>query len=399
VISSVTVAFSVVAQPPVAVAALETALEDVPLPTGVDGDLTQLTGATLDSDSTGTTGSTATRTIEFTYPATTLTAAIAQSGPVATSIALAIAAGAQTVTPGVMTNIVVGSVLTIQDSSTPAATETVTVTAITAATFTATFANAHLPGVNVQGNGSVVATPASMLNVYGPVNTTSETAVAAPGSTVITPASLANIEVFVPLLVDEGTPNQETVVVTGVGATTFTATFANTHAAGFSIRRPASTLQIDFAPYATTASGAIASGTTRATATAIGPIAAGMELLIDAGAAAQEYVTVQSVQGATFVAKFANAHLTGATIATVASAPGTAPENVVVESITATTFTAVFQNAHANGANVGGIVNAMFPGGAASTVGNAWTSAYASILANALSSTNVASEAPVVVIV
>lgn len=68
-----------------------------------------------------------------------------------------------------------------------------------------------------------------------PVRTTSSTAVAAPGSATITPASMANIQVGMILTISEGTGTAENVKVTAVTATTFTATFANTHSSTYNI--------------------------------------------------------------------------------------------------------------------------------------------------------------------
>lgn len=72
------------------------------------------------------------------------------------------------------------------------------------------------------------------------IQTAAGSAVAAPGSVTITPPSVgayAAITVGSVLTVDAGTANQENVVVSAVNRTTgtFTATFANAHAIGFSI--------------------------------------------------------------------------------------------------------------------------------------------------------------------
>jgi hypothetical protein len=66
------------------------------------------------------------------------------------------------------------------------------------------------------------------------VNTTTSTAVASPGSVAITPGAMTNIFVGTQLLVDSGA-SAETVVVTAVTATTFTATFANTHSSTWNV--------------------------------------------------------------------------------------------------------------------------------------------------------------------
>ena len=71
-----------------------------------------------------------------------------------------------------------------------------------------------------------------------PSQTSSALAVAA-GSATVTPATMvSSIVAGTRLLIDQGQPNQETVTVTAVTATTFTATFANAHSAGFTITAP-----------------------------------------------------------------------------------------------------------------------------------------------------------------
>jgi hypothetical protein len=66
------------------------------------------------------------------------------------------------------------------------------------------------------------------------VNTSTSTAVASAGVATITPSSMTNIVVGASLVVDSGA-SQETVVVTATTATTFTATFANTHSSTWNI--------------------------------------------------------------------------------------------------------------------------------------------------------------------
>lgn len=66
------------------------------------------------------------------------------------------------------------------------------------------------------------------------VNTTAPTTVVA-GSQVVTPASMANIVVGSQLVFAGGVGATETVTVTAVTATTFTATFANGHSGGYTI--------------------------------------------------------------------------------------------------------------------------------------------------------------------
>lgn len=69
-----------------------------------------------------------------------------KAGYASTTIAAATASGAQTVTPGSMAGILAASVLTIGSGTEQ---EQVTVTSVTATTFTATFARAHVAGCKV----------------------------------------------------------------------------------------------------------------------------------------------------------------------------------------------------------------------------------------------------------
>lgn len=69
------------------------------------------------------------------------------------------------------------------------------------------------------------------------VNTNSSTAVASTGVATVTPASMSNISVGTQLLVDTGA-SQETVTVSAVTATTFTANFAQTHSGTWNIVSP-----------------------------------------------------------------------------------------------------------------------------------------------------------------
>jgi hypothetical protein len=133
-----------------------------------------------------------------------------------TSIPAATASGAQTVTPAAMTFIELGSVLSVDDR-TPNNAETVTVTAVTATTFTATFVRAH----NANAGVTVLAD-------------TSVAAAIAAGMQTVTPGSMMNIVLGSSLNIDTGS-NQETVTVTGVTATTFTATFAIAHGDGAAV--------------------------------------------------------------------------------------------------------------------------------------------------------------------
>lgn len=141
-----------------------------------------------------------------------------------------IASGSSVVTPitgSGMNNIQVGTRLDIGAVGTP---ETVVVTAVTATTFTATFANAH----------TFVATPITIVNSVAtpfmalPVNTTSATTISA-STMAVTPLTMSNIVPGISLFLTAGTGAAETVVVQSVTATTFTATFANGHSGAYTI--------------------------------------------------------------------------------------------------------------------------------------------------------------------
>jgi predicted permease len=71
------------------------------------------------------------------------------------------------------------------------------------------------------------------------INTSSPTAIVAGAARVVTPVSMSGITTATALLIDSLVSGiQETVTPTAVTATTFTATFANGHAAGFGITGP-----------------------------------------------------------------------------------------------------------------------------------------------------------------
>lgn len=81
-----------------------------------------------------------------------------------TTVALAIAAGSQTVTPASMAGIIAGSVLTIDEG---ARQEQVVVTAVAATTFTAVFAQAHAAVLPIQINCVPFDIKAGMLLLIG----------------------------------------------------------------------------------------------------------------------------------------------------------------------------------------------------------------------------------------
>lgn len=131
-----------------------------------------------------------------------------------TSTTAAIAAGNQTVTPVSMNFIEIGSILIVDGGSNA---ESVRVTAITATTFTATFSVPHAANVGIDR-----------------VSDTSIAAAVSAGKQTVQPGSMANISVGSSLSIDGGDP-QETINVTAVAPTTFTADFAKAHTAGAAV--------------------------------------------------------------------------------------------------------------------------------------------------------------------
>ena len=149
---------------------------------------------------------------------TTFTATFANAHPDGFTIAdggttspSSIEAGMATVTPAVMGPFIVpGAELLIdQGKSTQ---ELVSVISVTGNTFTATFANEHSGGFTINGTGVL------------------------PGSRVVTPVVMEPyIVTGAALLINPGQPDSESVVVTSVTATTFTADFAKAHTGAFVI--------------------------------------------------------------------------------------------------------------------------------------------------------------------
>jgi len=134
-----------------------------------------------------------------------------------------IASGSRTITPASMNNINLNSVLVI-DTVASGVQETVTVSAVTATTFTATFSNAHTGPFPIV-NGNLASFP---------VTTSSATTVTA-GTMAVTPLSMSNIAIGTTLRFSGGTGATEDVIVNAVTATTFTATFANGHSGAYTI--------------------------------------------------------------------------------------------------------------------------------------------------------------------
>jgi Neuraminidase-like domain/Putative peptidoglycan binding domain/Salmonella virulence plasmid 28.1kDa A protein len=192
------------------------------------------------------------------------------------------APGTNVFTPSSMSSIKVGSVL-VMDAG--AAQETVTVSAVTPTTFMATTAKAH--------DGTVVPFPIVS------AATTDSTDNFAAGKNIFTPNSMAGINVGSVLVIDIGAA-QETITVTAVTQTTFTAVTINSHngtVSPFPIYSPSRTDGTDkFAP-----------GSSSFTPASMAGIRTGSWLVLDAGAA-QEVVRVTAITDTTFTATTVNAH-------------------------------------------------------------------------------------------
>ncbi len=153
-----------------------------------------------------------------------------------TTIALAITAGKRGVTPASMAGIQPGSLLLIDADGNPVQ-ETVTVLSTTATTFTAVFANDHGTDIQVVGYLDVyqdaiqdVADTDKQFVKIQLASTTTSGAITHGTAVVVTPGSMANIYVGTSLLIDTiASGVQETVVVTAVTGSTFTANFVNDH--------------------------------------------------------------------------------------------------------------------------------------------------------------------------
>jgi hypothetical protein len=71
------------------------------------------------------------------------------------------------------------------------------------------------------------------------VNTTIASAIGSTGQQTVTPAAMTNIIVGSLLVIDTGNPNEETVYVSAVDATTFSANFTKTHGGGVAVNNSA----------------------------------------------------------------------------------------------------------------------------------------------------------------
>lgn len=162
-------------------------------------------------------------------------AAAYYSQSVSTTVAAAVTAtGVQVATPAAMTGIVPGAALFVDSAGTP---ELVYVISTTATTFTANFTATHSGAYTVTSalllNRPVIFTPAKAVNAV-----TSGTTISA-GAQTVTPnavnglSGMYGVHVGDWLYFSGGTGAAETVQVTAVTTTTFTATFANGHSGGY----------------------------------------------------------------------------------------------------------------------------------------------------------------------
>ncbi len=281
-----------------------------------------------------------------------------QLGVSTTSTTAVTGAGSTIITPAAMTDIIVGSLLTIDAGP---SLETVTVTAITGTTFTATFTKTHLAG----------------FTIVGAVNTTTASNIS-PGSQTVTPlggTAMEDILVGETLNIAVGATPTENVVVTAITATTFTAIFQYTHAGG---------TVITLVAIGTQNTAAITVGVnvvTPVTGTLMQNILVNESVHIAAGGGIAEDVTVTAVTATTFTAAFGSTHTAGTAITLTAIATeatgaiivgsntvtpttgtvmqdiylgesvhlvacGGTAEDVAVTAVTATTFTATFGFTH-----------------------------------------------------
>ena len=143
------------------------------------------------------------------------------------------------------------------------------------------------------------------------VNTTSATTVVA-GINTVTPASMANIQLNSFLVFSGGTGATETVVVTAVTPTTFTANFVNGHSGAYTIQSaPLATVTYSTTTSATT----VVAGVNVVTPASMASIYVGSRLQFSGGTGATEVVVVTAVTATTFTANFANGHSGAYTIA------------------------------------------------------------------------------------
>lgn len=194
------------------------------------------------------------------------------------------------------------------------------------------------------------------------VNTTSGTAVGAPGTVTITPASMTNIVNGMKLLYDAGTSALEKVTVSNVTGTTFDATFKAAHSSGCVIKSVDdwAVPEVD-----TSTTAGYAAGVRTITPSSMANIVAGMTLIIGWAGEAEEEVTVSSITSTTFNCTLIYGHASGEKIKnglnTYTVRPqsmtgiiagvnldigGRNSEMVNVASVTSTTFTAAFQYGH-----------------------------------------------------
>lgn len=192
-------------------------------------------------------------------------------------------AGTRTVTPASMTNIVNGIKLLFGSNVTTL--EKVTVSNVTGTTFDATFKNGHNIGEAIKSIDDWAVSE---------VDTTITAGFNAGAGVVVTPASMANIVASMSLIVGWGGEAEETISVTSITATTFTATFVYAHPTSEKIKNGLNTYTVR--PNSMTG------------------IIAGMNL--DIGGRNSETVYVTGVTATTFTAAFRYGHPGNAGVST-----------------------------------------------------------------------------------
>lgn len=267
-------------------------------------------------------------------------------------------AGTRTVTPDSMANIVAGMKLVIGYGG--EAEEQITVSSVTATTFTATFAYSHPINDKIRhGPNSYTVRPASMTGIATGLNldiggrnkeTVTVTATTAttftaifqyghPGNApvtrakeqTVTPASMTDIRAGKDYQIgnESGVSGSdvERIKISAITGSTFTAEFDNPHGPSDGVKRiyqgewdvwlkitdvrlvTSNSYMIN-----TTVSSAISAGTVAVTPASMSGIYVGQKLVISGGFGTSEMVTVTAVTSTTFTAIFAKSHATTITV-------------------------------------------------------------------------------------
>jgi hypothetical protein len=181
-----------------------------------------------------------------------------------------------------------------------------------------------------------------------PVNTTSSTTITAGSGVIVTPAAMTNIFAGTQLRFSGGTGTAETVVVTAVTSTTFTATFANNHSGAYTIVTPTALTYIPAGRCVSTSSATSITAGSNVTVTPaqITNIYVGQKLNIANGTGTAEDIRVKRVDPTlgTFTADFANNH---SGLYTITSYLGTNVGPLVVNQ-TGTSITITLYNGSPN---------------------------------------------------